>query len=129
MMKDTLTLDQLQIKRRELENELTKLAQREQELKANLKIREKTVIEELEYIITEKKAMIQTLESQNSGLGKKLNSLKKTKKVHQQTQPKIEKIDDESEDEIEFAIVQETADKSEHQKTKVQNKKEKKFFF
>ena len=128
-MNETLTLDQLQIKRRELENELTELVQREQELKVNLKTREKSVIEELEYIITDKKAMIQTLESQNSSLGKKLNKLKKTKKVHPHNQPTTEKMDEEAEDEIEFSVVQESPDKSEAQKTKIQDRKQTKFFF
>ena len=114
-MNDTLTLDQLQIKRRELENELTELVQREQELKVNLKTREKAVIEELEYIITEKKEMIQTLASQNGSLGKKLNRLKKTKKGASNNQP-TKKENYESEDEIEFTVVQETPDHSNHQK-------------
>ena len=71
-MNDILNLDQLQIKRRELENELTKLQQREQELQINLKTKEKAVIKELECVITNKKEVIQTLESQNTSLGKKL---------------------------------------------------------
>lgn len=128
-MNDILTLDQLQIKRRELENELTELVQREQELKVNLKTREKAVIKELESIITDKKAMIQTLESQNSSLGKKLNKLKKPNKVHPKSQTTIEKTDEEAEDRIEFSIAQEIPDKSESQKTEIQGKKQTKFFF
>ena len=128
-MNDTITLNQLQIKRRELENELTELIQREQELKVNLKTREKAVIEELEYIISEKKGMLQTLESQNSSLGKKLSKLKKTKKVHQPKQSVPEENDEESEEEIEFTVVQESTNQSDQQKTKIQNKKETKFFF
>ena len=128
-MNDSLTLDQLQIKRRELENELTKLVQQEQELKVNLKNREKAVIDELEYIIEEKKAMVQSLGSQNRGLGKKLNKLKKTKKIQPRAQPTNEEKVEELEDEIEFAVTQETPDHLKQQKTKFKRKKGTKFFF
>ncbi len=108
-MNDTLTLDQLQIKRRELENELTELVQREQDLESNLKAREKAVIEELENIIANKKTMIETLESQNTSLNKTLNKLKTAPKQQEQgpSHTKTENADEQPEDNIQSSVIEE----------------------
>ena len=108
-MNDTLTLDQLQIKRRELENELTELVQREQDLESNLKAREKAVIEELENIIANKKTMIETLESQNTSLNKTLNRLKTAPKQQEQepTHTKTENADEQPKDNIQSSVAEE----------------------
>jgi chromosome segregation ATPase len=114
-MSDPLTLDQLQIKRRELENEFTKLLQREQELKSNLKTSEKAVVKELESIITNKKEIIQTLESQNTSLSNKLRRLKiEPKKQENQTkQSPTDNGDEQPKGEVQFIIGQENPNKTE----------------
>ena len=130
-MNDILTLDQLQIKRRELENELTKLQQREQELQTNLKTKEKEVIEELECVITNKKEVIQTLESQNTSLGKKLSILKKESKNQEyntQYSP-TEQSHEQPQDKVQGAIMQPSSNKKEAVKPKITLKKEPKFFY
>jgi poly(3-hydroxyalkanoate) synthetase len=130
-MNDTLTLDQLQIKRRELENEFTKLLQREQELKSNLKTREKAVIKELESIITNKKEILQILESQNTSLSKKLNKLKKEpeKQENHNKQSPTDNNDEQPKDKVQVAIVQENPNKIEQPKPRIIRKKETKFFY
>ena len=122
-MNDTLTLDQLQIKRRELENELTELVQREQDLESNLKAREKAVIEELENIIANKKTMIETLESQNTSLNKTLNRLKTAPKQQEQepTHTKTENADGQPEDNIHSSVVEEALQQT--------NKPDKTFYY
>jgi hypothetical protein len=130
-MNDILTLDQLQIKRRELENELTKLQQREQELQTNLKTKEKAVIKELECVITNKKEFIQTMESQNTSLGNKLRNLKKeTKNQENNTQQSpTEQNAEQPKDKVQYAIIQQTSNKTKQAKTKIAIKKEPKFFY
>lgn len=130
-MNDMLTLDQLQIKRRELENELTELQQREQELQTNLKTKEKAVIKELEFVITNKKDVIQTLESQNTSLGKKLRILKKESKNKENTphHPSTEQSDEQTKDKVQYGIVQQTSTKKKQAKTKITLKKGTKFFY
>ncbi len=108
-MNDTLTLDQLQIKRRELENELTALVQREQNLESDLKTKEKAVIEELQDIIADKKTIIETLESRSTTLNKKLKLLNKTPKRQKQEFKQIEtdNTDEQAEDEVQFSVGEE----------------------
>jgi hypothetical protein len=130
-MNDMLTLDQLQIKRRELENKLTKLQQREQELQINLKTKEKAVIKELEFVITNKKEVIQTLESQNTSLGKKLRILKKEFKNQENIaqDPTTEQSDEQSKDKVQCGIMPQTSNKTKQAKTKITLKKGTKFFY
>lgn len=130
-MNDILTLDQLQIKRRELENEFTKLLQREQELKINLKTREKEVIKELESIITNKKEIVQTLESQNTSLRNKLRTLKNEPKKQENhaKQSTTDNSDEQPKGKVQFIIGQENLNKTEQPKTKIIRKKEPKFFY
>lgn len=124
-MNDTLTLDQLQIKRRELENELTALLQKEQDLESNLKAREKAVIEELEFIISDKKSIIETLESRNSNLNKKLSKLKKGPKKQQAKQT----TDEDPDEEVQFTIIEQHSNQSNQKKRSFDPKKEKRFLF
>ena len=124
-MNDTLTLDQLQIKRRELENELTTLLQREQDLESNLKAREKAVIEELQFIISDKKTIIETLESRSTNLNKKLNRLKKTPKK-QQTKTNS---NDEHEDDVQFTVIEQVTHQTDEKNRRINQKKEKRFLF
>lgn len=130
-MNDTLTLDQLQIKRRELENEFTKLLQREQELKTNLKTREKAAIKELESIITNKKEIVQILESQNTSLSKKLSKLKKDpkKQKNHTKQSPTDNSDEQPKDKVQFIIGQENPNKTEQPKPRIIRKKEPRFFY
>jgi hypothetical protein len=124
-MNDTLTLDQLQIKRRELENELTTLLQKEQDLESNLKAREKAVIEELQFIISDKKTIIETLESRNTNLNKKLNRLKK-KPTKQQTKTNT---NNEHEDDVQFTVIEQAPRQTDEKNRRINQKKEKRFLF
>jgi hypothetical protein len=124
-MNDTLTLDQLQIKRRELENELTTLLQKEQDLESNLKAREKAVIEELQFIISDKKTIIETLESRNTNLNKKLNRLKK-KPTKQQTKTNT---NNEHEDDVQFTVIEQAPRQTNEKNRRINQKKEKRVLF
>jgi chromosome segregation ATPase len=68
-------LNGLQIKRRELENELASLSQTEKYLKNDLKALEEKIIGELEKEIKAKKSALNGLESRKGELEKKLNEL------------------------------------------------------
>ena len=75
MMSDTITLSELQIKRRELENELASLSQTEKKLESELKTFEAKIIEQLKAEIQPKKSALNGLESKKSDLEKKLIEL------------------------------------------------------
>lgn len=74
-MVETAVLNDLQIKRRELENEVASLFQKEISLKGELKKLEEAIIAELEETIKAKKLTLSGLESQKSDLEKKLREL------------------------------------------------------
>jgi chromosome segregation ATPase len=74
-MSETAVLSELQIKRRELENELASLSQSEKSLKNDLKTLEEKIIGQLEEEIRAKKLVLSGLESRKSDLERKLNEL------------------------------------------------------
>jgi chromosome segregation ATPase len=74
-MSETEALNGLQIKRRELENELASLAQTEKYLKNDLKTLEEKIIGQLEKEIKAKKLALNGLESRKSELEQKLSDL------------------------------------------------------
>jgi SMC interacting uncharacterized protein involved in chromosome segregation len=74
-MSETVTLSELQIKRRELENELASLSQTEKMLENDLRVLEGKIIEQLKEEIKAKKSTLGSLESRKSDLEKKLNEL------------------------------------------------------
>ena len=74
-MSETITLSELQIKRRELENELASLSQTEKMLENDLRALEGKIIEQLKEEIEAKKSALSGLESRKSDLEKKLNEL------------------------------------------------------
>ena len=74
-MSETITLSELQIKRRELENELASLSQTEKKLESELKTFEAKIIEQLKAEIQAKKSALNGLESKKSDLEKKLIEL------------------------------------------------------
>jgi len=88
-MNETPTLSELQIKRRELENELASLSQTEKMLESDLKTLEARIIEQLNAEIQAKKSTLSGLESRKSDLEKKLSELQgksagsETAKEHQ----------------------------------------------
>jgi chromosome segregation ATPase len=71
----TITLIGLQIKRRELENELASLSQTEKLLKSDLRTLEGKIIDQLKAEINTKKSALNGLESRKSDLEKKLSEL------------------------------------------------------
>ncbi len=74
-MSETEQLNGLQIRRRELENELASLDQTEKYLKNDLKTLEEKIIGQLEKEIKAKKLALNGLESRKSELEKKLSDL------------------------------------------------------
>ena len=74
-MSGTITLSELQIKRRELENELASLSQIEKMLENDLKTLEGKIIEQLKEEIKAKKLALGSLESRKNNLEKKLSEL------------------------------------------------------
>ena len=74
-MIETITLSELQIKRRELENELASLSQTEKMLENDLRALEGKIIAQLKEEIEAKKSTLSGLESRKSDLEKKLNEL------------------------------------------------------
>jgi chromosome segregation ATPase len=74
-MSETEVLNGLQIKRRELENELASLSQTEKYLKNDLKALEEKIIGQLEKEIKAKKLALNGLESRKGELEKKLSDL------------------------------------------------------
>ena len=75
LMSEIVTLSELQIKRRELENELASLSQTEKMLESDLKTLEGRIIEQLKAEIEAKKSALSGLESKKSDLEKKLSTL------------------------------------------------------
>jgi len=75
-MSETKTLSDLQIKRRELENELASLSQTEKMLENDLRMLEGKIIAQLKDEIEAKKSALSGLESRKSDLEKKLSELK-----------------------------------------------------
>lgn len=74
-MSETITLSELQIKRRELENELASLSQTEKILESDLRTLEAKIIEQLKAEIETKRSALGGLESRKSDLEKKLSEL------------------------------------------------------
>jgi chromosome segregation ATPase len=74
-MSETEVLNGLQIKRRELENDLASLSQTEKSLRNDLKTLEEKIIGQLEADIRAKKSALSGLESKKRELEKKLNAL------------------------------------------------------
>ena len=75
MMSESITLSELQIKRRELENELASLSQTEKMLESDLKTLEAKIIEQLKAEIEAKRSALGGLESRKNDLEKKLSEL------------------------------------------------------
>ena len=75
MISETVTLSELQIKRRELENELASLSQTEKTLETDLRTLEEKIIDQLKEEIKEKKSALSGLESRKNDLEKKLSEL------------------------------------------------------
>lgn len=71
-MSERAGLNELQIKRRELENELASMSQKEIYLKGDLKKLEEDIITQLEEAIIAKKAILSGLESQKCDLERRL---------------------------------------------------------
>ena len=78
-MSESVTLSELQIKRRELENELASLSQTEKMLQSDLKTLEARIIEKLKAEIQAKKSALHGLENRKSDLEKKLNDMQDNK--------------------------------------------------
>jgi chromosome segregation ATPase len=74
-MSETITLSELQIRRREMENELASLSKTEKMLENDLKTLEARIIEQLKAEIQAKKSALNGLESRKTDLEKKLNEL------------------------------------------------------
>jgi len=74
-MSETIALSELQIKRRELENELASLSQKEKSLENGLRTLEEKIIDQLKEDVKAKKSVLSNLESRKSDLEKKLNEL------------------------------------------------------
>jgi SMC interacting uncharacterized protein involved in chromosome segregation len=74
-MSETITLSELQIKRRELENELASLSQTEKMLENDLRVLEGKIIAQLKEEIEAKKSALSGLESRKNDLEKKLSEL------------------------------------------------------
>lgn len=75
MMSEAITLSELQIKRRELENELASLSQTEKMLENDLRTLEGKIIAQLKEEIKAKRSALSGLESRKSDLEKKLSEL------------------------------------------------------
>lgn len=87
-MSETITLSELQIKRRELENELASLSQTEKMLESDLRTLEARIIEQLKAEIQTKKSTLNGLESRKSDLERKLTEMQeKTPSSQTEEQP------------------------------------------
>jgi len=89
-MSETVTLSELQIKRRELENELASLSQTEKMLENDLRTLEAKIIEQLKAEIQAKKSALTGLESRKSDLEKKLTELQEKPASSQTTEQQPE---------------------------------------
>jgi len=74
-MSEAPTLSELQIKRRELENELASLSQTEKMLESDLRMLEGKIIAQLKEEVEAKKSALSGLESRKNDLEKKLSEL------------------------------------------------------
>jgi len=70
-----MALSELQIKRRELENELASLSQKEKTLETDLRTLEEKIIDQLKEEIKAKRSALSSLESRKNDLEKKLSEL------------------------------------------------------
>ena len=87
-MSETIPLGELQIKRRELENELASLSKTERMLENDLKKLEARIIEQLKAEIQAKKSALNGLESRKTDLEKKLTQMQgKTGSLQSAGQP------------------------------------------
>ena len=107
-MSETLTLSQLQIKRRELENELASLSQNEKMLENDLKTLEARIIEQLNAEIQAKKSALSGLESRKSDLEKKLSELqgKSASETAEEQQPSGETSEAVQQNDTELTVVE-----------------------
>jgi chromosome segregation ATPase len=88
IMSETIPLGELQIKRRELENELASLSKTERMLENDLKKLEARIIEQLKAEIQAKKSALNGLESRKTDLEKKLTQMQgKTGSLQSAGQP------------------------------------------
>jgi chaperonin cofactor prefoldin len=92
-MSETAMLDELQITRRELENELASLSSKESVLKGGLRKLEEKIIAQLEKAIYAKRLTISGLESQKSDLEKKLRELQGNQVVMQKPDQPCAKVE------------------------------------
>jgi len=74
-MSETIGLSELQIKRRELENELASLSQKEKTLESDLRTLEEKIIHQLKEEIRAKKSALSSLEARKNDLERKLSEL------------------------------------------------------
>lgn len=74
-MVETAVLNELQIKRRELENEVASLSQKEIMFSCDLRKLEEKIIAQLEEKIKAKKLTLSDMESRKNGLEKKLREI------------------------------------------------------
>jgi len=74
-MSESIMLSELQIKRRQLENELASLSQTEEMLESDLKMLEAKIIEQLKAEIETKRSALGGLESRKNDLKRKLREL------------------------------------------------------
>jgi len=74
-MNESITLSEMQIKRRQLENELASLSQTEEMLESDLKMLEAKIIEQLKAEIETKRSALGGLESRKNDLQRKLKEL------------------------------------------------------
>jgi len=108
-MSEPVTLSELQIKRRELENELASLSQTEKILQGNLKNLEARIIEQLKAEIQAKRSALNSLESRKSDLEKKLNGLQDNRKNSRTAEEKT--VNSEAEEIVRQDITVENDDK------------------
>lgn len=81
-----ITLSELQIKRRQLENELASLSQTEKMLESDLQTLEAKIIEQLKAEIETKRSALSCLESRKSDLEKRLSKLQEKSPSSQTTE-------------------------------------------
>lgn len=120
-MSETEVLNGLQIRRREMENELASLAQTEKYLKNDLKTLEEKIIGQLEKEIKAKKLVLSGLESRKSELEKKLGELQGNPVDAQATDPETgEPVQQNSneENDTELTVIECQPEQSEVQSTK-----------
>lgn len=111
-MVEAALLADLQIKRRQLENELTSLSSKELELVGDIQKLEKNIIAQLEEKIEAEKKTLGSLEAQKSDLEKKLSKLENDKSTAQGSKKSRAKSDAKQEcpnQEVEILCIAENA--------------------